>query len=673
MIKFQYPYLTLLITALLPCAAMADSGQEDDFYSLSLEDLTSISVASLFVEDEQYVGSSVSLITEQQWQRQGAEKTFDAIEKVPGVYLSEHVNGMVSPTFRGNTGPNQYNSFLVLLDGIPLNNYSSASPHFGTPNFALGNLQRIEVIRGPGSALYGADAFNGVVSLNSWDSDQDQIELRTELGQYGYQHVTGRLRQGLADNVSITSALSYSTVDDLEIDDDFTSGSNLVEAEVAGDYANITTSHKLQINDFEAAVYYSEHDVDDSYGSGESPFLPNGHHSDGQAKMKALKLSHQLSLDDNWQLESMAYYLEDELFGSFGLVNVGSPPAFPTFDWDSEDNRAGLKLNLKKPLGDDQRQMVFGINYDYMETEKLAAGFVGSPPGTEDENRDLTGAMGQLEQRFMDGQLQLIIGGRFDHYSDFGDNFSPRVAAIYHPFNRSALKFLYGEAFRAPAINEQADNSIVRGGGSGLNPEQVNTYELIWMQSADSWSYSINAYMSEVSDVINITLLPENGFVLAYANNQETESYGAELESSYQIKRWQFTGNIAYNQAKQTVPIALSDYSPAYPDVIANLGVQYTSSNHTIIAVNHIYQNGRASPSDPLATPSFSNRGLPSFARTDLHVSLSPEGQARPYEIFINVHDMFDRQSIKSAMNLIENGTATAGRRINIGFNISFF
>ena len=225
---------------------VAPAFAEGDLFELSLESLSQIKVASGFKESEQYVGSSVSTITEQEWRAQGAEKTFDAIEHFPGIYLSEHFHGMVVPSFRGQTSPTQYNSFLVLLDGMPLNNYSSASATYGTPNFALGNLERIEVIRGPGSALYGADAFNGVVSLNSWSSDKDIIEINSEVGQYGYGKVDARARYSLSDDIAVTSILSYQTVDDLEIEDNFhpAPGAPQVNSEISGGYENITTTQK---------------------------------------------------------------------------------------------------------------------------------------------------------------------------------------------------------------------------------------------------------------------------------------------------------------------------------------------------------------------------------------------------------------------------------------------
>ncbi|WP_101759039.1 TonB-dependent siderophore receptor [Oceanicoccus sp. KOV_DT_Chl] len=668
----------IYLSTLLSGNVYSTADTSEDLLDLPLEALLQVKVASLFLEDEKYVGSSVSIISEQEWQRQGAEKTFEALEHLPGVYLSEHLNGMLVPSFRGYSAPNQYNSFLVLLDGMPLNNYSSASAVYGSPNYALGNLQSIELIRGPGSALYGADAFNGVVSLNSWGSEKDTAEFRSELGQYGYLQATARLKHSFNEQVTLTSALSYTEVDDLELEDNFhSSPSMLVEDEVSGEYSNITTTNKLAINNFEAAFYYSEHDVDDSFGSGDGGgFFPNGHHTNGLAKMKALKLSYQQPLNDDWTLDNTAYYIEDELLGAFGINNIGEPPVSPAFTWDSNDIRRGINVVAKNPLGNDSRQIVLGLNHDYMKTKHLLAALEGTQPTVDNKSREQTGVMGQIEERFLDNKFQVILGGRYDHYSDFGNHFSPRVALIYHPTQSSAVKFLYGEAFRAPAVNEQTDNAIVKGGGNKLNPEKVKTYELIWMHAANRWRYSVSTYLSKVSDTIDIIGSPTPGFFIEYSNYKDTESYGLELDGSYQHKRWLFSANMAYNSSKQTATNQFGadevpDDNPAYPDIIASVGIKYDTGNNISYAINHLYQQGRRTPTTP--SGNYINESLPYLSRTDFNMLIKPEFIDRDMQIFLNVRDIFDREDVKSAMNTRENGTATPGRRINVGFNLKFY
>ena len=287
----QHAAPPIFVSAILGlCLGAAALHAEESFFDLSLAELMEIEIASFFMEDELTVGSTVSKVTEAQWRSQGAEKTFDALEHLPGIYISEYFHGQQVPSFRGFAASEQYNSFLLLLDGIPMNNYSSAAGTYGAPNYALGNLESIEVIRGPGSSIYGADAFNGVVSLNTWSSDIDQVEAWAEAGDFGYLQGNARLRHSWGDDVVLTSVLSASGTENEHIPASFHSSetSALVDAEITGEYENLTTTHKLAIQNFEFALYYSEHETADSFGSGEvAPFFPNGNHTDGAAKMMA--------------------------------------------------------------------------------------------------------------------------------------------------------------------------------------------------------------------------------------------------------------------------------------------------------------------------------------------------------------------------------------------------
>jgi len=650
----------------------------ESFFDLSLTELMEVTIASLFMEDELTVGSTVSKVTETQWRTQGAEKTIDALQHLPGIYVSEYLHGQMIPSFRGASG--QYNSFLLLLDGMPLNNYSSAAGTYGTPNYALGNLQDIEVIRGPGSAIYGADAFNGVVSLNTWSSDENRQEAWVEGGSFGYRQLTARFRQSLGESATLTSMLSTSATDDEHLPDKFhaSPGAPLTSAEISGEYENLTTTHKLAIKDLELAFYYSRHDVADSYGAGEvTGAFPNGHHTDGATEMWAGRLSHSYRFENGIELESSLYHVEDELLGSFGLgSNIAAPPVPPTLDWDSRDKRTGASVMAKTPLNERGTRFLLGYNYDSTEVDYLRISVTdsGAPPVAEEARRTVNGIMGQVEQRLLNERIQLIAGARYDDYSDIGSHTSPRLAAILHPNKQSALKFLYGNAYRAPNVNEQSSNGIVKGGGDNLAPEVVDTYEVAWIHAGAAWRYRLSTYFSEVEDSIIIGQSTDPAFVLEYQNSGDAESYGVEIEAIYRADAWQLYGNAGWNSSKETAPTVNPDASSAYPELTANAGITYHINRSWALTMHNLIYDGfkTFNPGEGIA-PSYVDQGeLSTLWRADIHVSVRPAQLSAETEIYFTVLDIFDRQDMAASMSPVEYGDGMPGRRLVIGARVAF-
>ena len=669
----------LLLSTLVcfPAVAQAASTQYDDVFSMPLEELTMVQIASRFLEDVADVGSSVTVVTETQWRRFGAEKTLDAIEHIPGVYVTEYFHGQMIPTFRGFASSEQYNSFLILLDDMPLNSYSSAAATYGTPNYALGNLDRIEVIRGPGSTIYGADAFNGVVSLNTWDSKEDVLETWAEIGSFGFWQGNVRVRHGFSDRISLTSSLSIGTVDNEELQDNFTSsgpGHPYVEAQVAGEYENLTTTNKMRIGNLEIGAYYSKHDVEDSFGTGEvAGIFPNGNHTNGMAEIFALKLSHQTQLTNRWELDSKLFSVQESLFGSFGITNPGSSPLPPSLDWDSKDHRVGAEFIGHRPFGESNSTLTIGTTFEQAEVQRFGAVLSGSPPAVRNQHRQMLGLMGQWAHKFANGRWQINLGGRFDDYSDFGNHLSPRLALIFHPTNNQTMKFLFGNAFRAPAINEQIDSGVVQGGGQSLNPERVDTYELVWMHQAGVWRYAVNAYLSEIEDGIVIGLSTDPEFILQFQNEAQARSKGVEFEARARFERWSIETNLAWNSARATGEVSVSDVFRAYPDWILNLGIDYQINARWSSTLYNTFHQGRdtLNPTEVVA-PSYPDREpLSPLLRSDLHLNWQPTDRDFSPEFYLNILDILGRADQQSSIGTVETGRSTPGRKIILGARVS--
>jgi iron complex outermembrane receptor protein len=124
-----------------------------------------VEVASLFKEDDLVAGSTVGVVDEKQWRKYGARRTSEAVQYMPGTFVPGYTGGVLPIVIRGYTTTQSLSGVATLIDGVPVNTFTNSSAMLSIPNFGLGTLNRIEMIRGPGSAIYGSDAFHYIDGL----------------------------------------------------------------------------------------------------------------------------------------------------------------------------------------------------------------------------------------------------------------------------------------------------------------------------------------------------------------------------------------------------------------------------------------------------------------------------------------------------------------------------
>ena len=158
-----------------------------DFLLLSIEELLNVPITSTshFEETSLTSGSTVTVITPEYWQKRGARRMEDALQYMPGVNMTPSFLGAKNMVIRGFPNSNG-TGVQTLWDGVPINTYPIGNALIDHPNIQLNTLNSIEVIRGPGSALYGSDAFNGVLSLNAFETTKEMNKVHLQAASNGY-------------------------------------------------------------------------------------------------------------------------------------------------------------------------------------------------------------------------------------------------------------------------------------------------------------------------------------------------------------------------------------------------------------------------------------------------------------------------------------------------------
>ena len=576
---------TLLIHSLI--VALLSSGsafaQQQELFDLSLAELVNIpvySIASSFVETDLNLASRVSRVTREQWQQQGGQRNKDPLAYLPGSAVYETIGGAAGLSVRGfSNNVSIRTNTAELLDGIPLNNFSLSGTYF-KPNLDLGVLNSVEMIRGPGSILYGSDAFNAVYSMQSYEAEQDELRLRGQTGSFGQRDAILHTSQGLSASSRVDMALSYSRVGDQRIDYIADSLGNSGQRSSAYESFAGVLKGRIQLNDrhrLSAGLYRFEHLAENFSGTNISG-LPLGGLTDSDSELTLIKLADLLQLNKLYSLEISAFKWWDRHQHTLGL-NPGPIEDYSRSFFDEQ--RSGGKLLLRKLRGGSAHQLSAGLEYNkhHIVSADKALRFNtlerDSNAAYAGEKRFIRTAFFQNVYFFND-RWSTVYGARLDDYSDFGRQLSPQLAIIYKPEPTQSLKFSYGNAFRAPAAGELFGVTNVDGNAE-IKPETIDTYELIFLNYRGRWKYSASGYYSlwdekivtQANDALSVS---SNAF--RYTNSGSSYSYGGEIEVEYKSPGLSAAFNASYTRSFNETSTGDEEFR-AYPRTMINAWASY--------------------------------------------------------------------------------------------------
>jgi outer membrane cobalamin receptor len=169
-----------------------------------------VTSVSLFARNALTVVSSVNVIERADWERDGSRRLLDTVAKQPGTMLLPSIYGLNVIAIRGYAQVGSARGIATLLDGIPMNEPNAGSGQYATQNIGLGVLDRIEVVRGPGSALYGRDAFHGVMAMTAFESEQDVKRMSAEAGVNNFYQAAVQHSSGFGNGARVNLAVAAS-------------------------------------------------------------------------------------------------------------------------------------------------------------------------------------------------------------------------------------------------------------------------------------------------------------------------------------------------------------------------------------------------------------------------------------------------------------------------------
>ena len=510
----------LVITGPVTAAYQLDSS-ERDLFSLSLSELQAVKVTSstLTAKNLKSVPSSITVFNRDQIRNLGADYLFEVLNYVPGFQAYRQGEGSTQYFFsaRGHRSSTKSREVLILIDGVRLNReFDNAS---AVPMLALHNVEKIEFIRGPGSALYGSNAFLGVIDITTV-KNKNQLQLAA--GENNKKQLSALGSITIADwQLDISAHLFDEKGEDLPLENYFTLARERGKDPRSGEDVQVSLQHEGTLL---RASYY-QRKAEDFYvteRSSEEFNLSTEEHSSFQVQQKVEWQPAFFSVFSAGYADST--YAPDSFFGPLGSINA-----------DQEEENFDAKVHNQWDYAADW-SFQFGLEYRHSDISEFVfkTENIGDSELYPSKTQEVASGYLQSQQQLGDG-LELILGARYDRYANIGSALSPRVGLVNQLSNHHTVKFLYGEAFRAPTVNElylQTFSGAVAGNPS-LDPETIKTWEMIWVGQWQDVNMTVNGFYNVLEDAIvrDDTLVDSN-----FLNLTSDESfYGVEVEYGFQI------------------------------------------------------------------------------------------------------------------------------------------
>lgn len=586
--------ILIIISGLLFSATTALGAEttEEDFAKMYDSDaLTSIATGTQ--KPIHLTPAVASVITARDIQNMGATTLDEALGMVPGVHVSvsplKDLNSIYS--IRG-IGSGFNPQVLLTINGIPLRDtYSGA--RLSTFRLPVANISRIEVIRGPGSAVHGADAFSGVVNVITKNADEiNGLQAGARAGSFnskeGWIQYGGRIADWQLA-FSIESATS-------DGDQSRKVGSDLASLLGAPSYASAypmqtrynTLNSRIGLSNERWNINLSSWlQRDGGLGPGAAQAIdPVGKTNvDSYQFDAAYRFAEKLK---DWEMSSRfthQYINDNNIFmllppgtvvpiGNDG--NIATPPnpncpvvpglgsaCLVNFPNGVLGNPGGFYINDSLELNAlyaEQAGHLIRVNMgvtqqreETYETKNFGPGTpatqVGNTPGPWVIPGALTDVTGTpnvfmanrkrstwylaLQDEWQFAPDWTFTGGvRNDRYSDFGNTVNPRMALVWATSYNLTSKLLYGSAFRAPSFSElYVKNNPVTLGNPQLKPEKIQTLELAFdYRPAFAWQHLFNTYYYEAQDLIGYA--PSAAGLMTQNLNRQ-DGYGFEYEAKW--------------------------------------------------------------------------------------------------------------------------------------------
>jgi len=474
--------------------------------------------------------ASVTVITQEDIIKSQAINISDVLRGVPGLDVTNNGGlGQVTSVFMRGT---ESDHIVVLIDGIKIGSATTGGIAFGY--IPISQIERIEIVRGPRSSLYGSEAIGGVIQIFTRHSKEPHTEASIGIG---------------ADNTyKITTGFSGSNKDSwLSV------------------YANHIKSDGFNACKNAVGCFTVEPDDDGYENTSFSTKMGHKFGDIGSIEVNALRAKGNTQFDSSFNNEA-----------DFTQQVLGIKADYAANDWWL----LNLNLGESKDKFDENPQSyfhttrtIYGLqNNFFFDNNEL---IIGYEEQTDDVTSHISYAIDSLTNKGMFaeyqtnfGSIDLLVGVRQDDNEQFDKHTTKNISLGYALNSKVRFIASYGTAFKAPSFNELYFPNY---GNSNLIPEESESYEIGWIGNQKHYNWSINVYKTKIDKLIATNFDAANN--VYYADNiNKANITGMDGSIGWQQNNWEFntkvswlkpeddtTGNLLPRRAKKTINVELAE------------------------------------------------------------------------------------------------------------------
>lgn len=603
--KNKLLHTLLFFSAFSTNASIAHAATINDLGNLSLENLGEIVTSvSRKPEDSFRSAAAIYVITNEDIKLSGATHIAEVLRGVPGLDVARFDSSNWAISSRG------FNAFfsnklLVQVDGRTIYTPLFSGVYWDIQNLPLEDIDRIEIIRGPGATQWGANAVNGIINIITKDAAATQgLYASTLVGTEDRSITDIRYGGKINDHIYYRTYAKYDNRDDTKTVNN-TSGNNEWYNAKGGFRAdwNVSESRKVTL---QGDVYNAMIDLDLGIPSLTDPSgIFSYHdqiHSQGMNLLGRWEEKHSDALQSTFQV-----YVDYQSPDYSSLKQ-----AITTFDLDYQ---TAWKAN-------DRNDVMWGggVRYVTADLEGSDSIFANDPHVTE----AIFNAFLQDQYALVPKELYFTLGSKFEHHSFSGFEMEPSARLAWYPDNIQTVWAAVSRAVRTPSITDHSQmalnvlalppNMVQQRSSAAFDSEELVAYEIGYrIKPLSNVSFDNTAFINDYSNLSTLEPGAPDGIYLPYYFNNlgEGRSYGFETSATWDVtSNWSLLGNYSYiNLMLKQDPASLDPLFKGQEGDVAHHQFMIRSQlflPHNVQLVNLGYYVGR-----------LPNAGIPAYFRFD--------------------------------------------------------